>query len=340
MAGALTTNFNYIYDGILTTEIYFKPVLDVLALSDLAIIDPGISFKKQYNVVGTLNKILKPYAGCDRTFTDGVPISNVTLETEEFEVNMRFCKDDFTNQLSGQYNILAQEWLRTGVRSFDIGGTPVASVINQMIEYALRRDVARRIFFGDVDSGSADWNTINGMITRLIDSSGTASTYCVRRAYTPLGTGTLAAGAGLAILQAMYDSASNLLKAQPGKYFAVTGSIYDSYVKSLQGVGNVTEAAFTNLQNGMKVVTFNGIPVIPVRVWDEELADSTNPLYSTTRHFGMLTIKENHIIGVENGPDLNKIEGWYDRETRRYKFEGDMKFGYQYLHCDLAIIVY
>jgi hypothetical protein len=143
-------------------------------------------------------------------------------------------------------------------------------------------------------------------------------------------------------MRGMWKSSHNLLKAIPKSKLTywVTGSIYDNYVDTLRGSGAVTEQAFENLQKGVTNVTCDGIKVLPVRIWDTELEDATNPLSSTTRHLILLTAKENHIFGVESGADLNKIEGWYERKDRKYYFEGDMKMGYTYLHCDLQTIAY
>lgn len=343
MASALETNFNYTYPGILSTEIFFKPTEDSPALSDLAIIDQGISFKKQYNVLPGLNKILKPYDGCERNFEGSAEITNKTLEVKEFALNLQWCKDDFTDYLTGAYNYLAQEMLKTGNQSFDLSGTPLVTVISKLIEDATRRDVFRRVSFGDTGSGSADYDTIDGLWTQLIDNSGTASTYCVRKASgTSLGTAALSSGEALDVLEKVYIQSTNLLKAVPSnkKAFYVTGSIWDNYYNSLASVGAVTEQAYTALVKGMPMLTYKGIPVIPVRIWDTDLADASNPLNATTAHLVLYTTKDNHRIGVESSSDLNKIEGWYDRLTRKYYFEGDMKFGYTYLHCDLQTIAY
>lgn len=342
MASALETNFSYTYPGILTTEVFFKPVEDSPALSDLAIIDQGISYKKQYNVLPQLSKILKPYDGCERSFSGSQEITNKTLETKEFEANLEWCKDDFTNQLSNSYNFLAAEWLKSGNASFDPSGTPVATIINRLIEEALRQDVFRRICFGDSGSASADFDTIDGIWTQLIDNAGTASSYCVRKANVTLSTPALSAGEALAALEAVYNESSNLLKALPTnkKAMFVTGSVWDNYFNSLAAVGGVTEQAFTNLVKGVNSLTFKGIPVVPVRIWDTMLEDADNPLNATTRHLILYTTKDNHRIGVENSGDLNKVEGFYDRKDRKYYFEADMKFGYTYLHCDLQTIAY
>jgi hypothetical protein len=341
MATALTTNFNYTYPGLLSTDIAFKPSEDTPALSDIFTIDPGIKDKKQYNLLNQLNKILKPYTGCERTFSGAQVITNKTLQTKEFDLNLEWCKDDFTEQLAGKYNHLAQEWLRTGIDSFNPEGTPINSIISQLIEDAVRRDVFRRVSFGESGNSSADWNQIDGLWTLMIDSSG-GSNYCVRRAGSALGTGSLTADNAIAALQAVWDESHNLLKAVSvsQKKFYVTGSVYDGYLKKLQGTGAVTEQAFTNIQTGKSSLTFNGVDVVPVRIWDTELEDSANPLFGTAKHLVILTTKPNHILGIESGADLNKVEGWYERKDRKYYFEGNMKMGYQYLHCDLQTIAY
>jgi ATP-dependent protease ClpP protease subunit len=339
----LETNFNYTYPGLLTTEIFYKPTLQAPALSDIFTIDQGIKFQKQYNLVTQLNKILQPYTGCARTFNGNRQlITNTTVVTKEFQVSEAWCKDDFTGYLAGRYNILAQEWLKTGNKSFDPSGTPINTIIDRILTDALQRDVFRRASFGASNSSDPDYNQIDGLWDRLIDSSG-ASNYCVVRAGAALGTGTLATNAALTALEAAYASSNILLKNAPNKVFWVTRSIWDNYYNSLIANGavtQVTEASFENIQKGLQTLTYKGIPVRSVDLWDSFLAESDNPLFAVTRHLILLTVKENHILGVENGADLNKIEGWYERKDRQFYYEADMKFGYNYLHCDLQTIAY
>lgn len=340
MISILETGFNYTYPGILTTEIFYKPTLESPALADLFTIDQDIKFMKQYNLLNPLSKILKPYTGCDRVFNGNRDIiGNTTVTTKEFQVSESWCKDDFTKQLTGVYNNLAQEWLKTGNRSFDPSGTPINTIIDKILTDALRRDVFRRVSFAAGNSSDDDYNQIDGLWDRLIDSSG-GSNYCVVRAGSALGTGTLAAGAALTALEAVYASSNILLKNSPNKIFWVTRSIWENYYNSLIGTGAVTEQAFENLQKGLTTLTYKGIPVKPVDLWDQFLTESDNPLFATTRHLILLTIKDNHILGVENAADLNKIEGWYERKDRKFYYEADMKLGYNYLHCDFQTIAY
>lgn len=348
----LETGFNYTYPGILTSDIYYKPTLDTPPLSDMFTIDQGISFRKKYNLVTQLSNLLQPYGGCTRLFNSNRQlITNATVETKEFQIAESWCKDDFTGQLTGVYNFLAQEWLKTGINSFDPTGTPISKVIDQIMVDALRRDVFQRVTMAAGNSSSTNYNQFDGLWDRLIDSAG-ASNYCVVRSNSAsaFGIGNLSAGAALTALEAVYAASNPLLKQMIGKAtFWVTGSIYDNYVNSLVGTGNVSANQFQNTIDGVNGslnltvgggVNYKGIPVRPVRFWDVSLQDPNNPLSATTRHLILLTVKENHILGVENGGDLNKIEGWYERKDRKFYYEADMKFGYNYLHCDLQTIAF
>jgi hypothetical protein len=338
----LETNFNYTYPGTLTTEIFYKPTLQAPALSDIFTVDQGIKDKKRYNLVAQLDKILKPYTGCTRTFNGNRSlITNTTVQTKEFNVSESWCKDDFTSYLTGGFNLLADEWLKTGLKSFDPSGTPINTLIDKLLSDALQRDVFRRASFAAGNSTDDDYNQFDGLWDRLIDSSG-ASNYCVVRAGAALGTGTLAAGAALTALEAVYANSNILLKDQTaGKpTFWVTRSIWDNLYNSYIGSGAVTEQQFENLVKGITHLTYKGFDVRPISLWDSFLAESDNPLFAVTRHLILFTVKVNHILGVEQGSDLNKIEGWYERKDRKFYYEADMKFGYNYLHCDLQTIAY
>lgn len=338
------TNFNYTWNGILTTDLFYKPTLDSPALSDIFTIDQGASDKKRYNLVAPLDKIVRPYTGCGATVaTDRSLISNTTIQMKEFQIYEGWCKDDFTSQLTGAYNYLAQEWLKTGNDSFDPAGTPVDRVIMTLIKDAARRDIFRRVSFAAGNSSDADYNQIDGLWDRLIDSAGTQSNYCVTRVGSSLGTAALSSGNALTYLAALWNGAPLLLRnyAIQGKAsFFVTQSIWDNYYDSLVGNGAVTEQAFSNLQQGLTTLKYKGIPVVPVSLWDSFLAESDNPLTASVRHMALLTTKDNHILGVENSGDLSKIESWYEMKDQKRYYRSSFKLGYQYLHCDLQAISY
>jgi hypothetical protein len=329
-------DFDYTYNGKLSTEVLFCPSIDTPAISDFFKIFPQNKYKVQIPLLLPLSKIVKAYTSCARTFTDGIDITNTTLELAQLEINMEWCKDDFEGTVG---NILAEDWLKSGVDEFDPSGTQIQKVIDQHVSDAARRDTFRIFSFGDTNDADADWNQLDGLWTKLIANSGTGSSYCVRR--TDDLAGTLAAGAALTALQNAYTESAIVLKQLPTsmKYFAVTGSVYENLMASYESNSNGTEKQFTNLTMGQDSLTYRGIPVIAVYAWDSALADLTCPIFGRTNLI-LYTTKENHAVGVDVEADSTKISGWYERKDRRYYIEGFQRLGYNYLCCDLQTIAY
>lgn len=341
----LETNFGYTWQGILTTDLFFTPSLGSPALSDIFTIDLGAKDKKRYNIVPILNKVLKPYTGCDQAVTGtSMDITDKAIQLKPFQMYEGWCKDDFTGQLSGTFNHLAQEWLKTGNESFDPAGTPIDRLIVQALKDSLRRDVFRRASFADNASSDADYNQIDGLFTALKEQSG-AQNYCVYASKTNFGTGALSANAASTEFQAMYENSDLLLKEHvldAGKgQILCTRSLWENYYTTLVGVGAVTEQAYSDYKKGLKTLEFRGIPIKPITIWDSFLAESDNPFFSTTRHIAIMGTKDNFILGVENTGDLNKIDSWFEMKDNKRYYRSNMTFGVLApIHCDLVTISY
>lgn len=346
MLSLLEPNINYTWDGVLDLDIFFKPSLNTPALSDFGLIDIGAKDQKRYHLLNPISNVLRPYSGCDQAVgTSRLQITSKAIQLKPFQMFEGWCKDDFTQQLSGAFNVFAQEWLKTGNESFDPAGTPIDRIINDQLKDTLRRDTFQRMFFGAKSSSSANYSQIDGYWTNLINDSG-ASNYCVFRSNpaNAFGVGALAADTAIAAFKRMVNGSSLLLKQEViDKNIAeikVTRSLWDNYYDSLVGLGSVSEAQYENFMNGIKTLTFRGIPVTFVNFWDSSLADSNNPLNGTTRHLAILTYKNNHIFGIENEGDLNKVDSWFEKKDNKRYYRANMIFGYQKIHCDLQTIEY
>lgn len=341
----LETNLNYTWNGILSTDLFFKPTLSSPALSDIFNIDMGASDTKRYHIAPVVNKVLKPYTGCGQAVTgSSFDITSKKIQLKPFQMYEGWCKDDFTDQLTGSYNVLAQEWLKTGTDSFDPAGTPIDSMIVKLLKDSLRRDIFRRVSFGDTTSSNADWNQIDGLWQSLIDQSG-ASNYCVYREGAALGTGTLAADTALNYFKGIFNNSDNLLKEYAidsgNGRFLVTRSVWENYYDSLVAAGSVSDSEYNNLQTGIKRLFYKGIPVVPITLWDDQLADSANPLYATTRHLIAFTVKDNHVLGIENTSDLDKIDSWFEKKDNKRYYRSNMIMGFLgAIHCNLTTISY
>lgn len=337
---AVGVEFDYTYNGVLSTDVLFKPTVNTPAISDLMTIRQFARYKEQIPLLNSLSKQIKKYSSCDRSFTDGIDITNTTLELTALELNMEWCKDDFEQTLAG--NILSEEMLRNGVEEFDPSGTEIQRIIDELVNDVMRRDTFRIFCFGDTSDGDADWNQLDGLWTQLIGNAGHNSSYCVNKAYD-FDNNDLSSGEALTALKACYEDSAIILKQMPNnmKYFAVTGSVYENLLSSYEANVNGTERQFTNLTMGQgdqgSSLMYRGIPVNPIYAWDEALADTDNPL-NGNQHLILYTTRENHVAGFYRQEDADRITGWYERKDRKYYVEGFYRMGYTYLHCDLQTI--
>lgn len=339
-------DFDYTYNGKLSTELFFTPTVNTPAINTLFNIRPSFKYKEKISLVPMLENIVKKYASCGRSFTDGIDITNTSLDITQLEVNMEWCKDDFEETLAG--NILSEEWLKSGVNEFNPEGTPIRGVIDELVLDGMRRDTFRILSFSDTSDADTNWNQIEGLWPKLLANDGPGLSYCVQAPVIDLGTTALSAGQALSTLQTVYESSQIILKQMPNnmKYFAVTGTIFENLLASYEANVNGTERQFTLLQagpadaNGMPTLNYRGISIMPIYAWDDALNKPGNPLFGTIEHLVLYTTKANHAVGFDVASDAEKIEGWYERKDRKFYIEGFYRMGYNYIHCDLQTIAY
>jgi hypothetical protein len=111
------------------------------------------------------------------------------------------------------------------------------------------------------------------------------------------------------------------LRSQSGLFYAVTQSVYDAYEQSL--TGTALESMYRNLVDGVRTLTYGGIPLIPMPIWDEMIRayeDNGTKYHNPNR--AVLTTKEVLGIGVDDPESFGEVDIWYDKDERKVKMEG------------------
>lgn len=120
------------------------------------------------------------------------------------------------------------------------------------------------------------------------------------------------------LLSAMYYKANIRLRGYKasGLRFMVTQSIADKYEQYLVGKG-ISETYF-NLVDGVQALRFNGIPVIPMPIWDEQI-QAYQDLGATffKPHRAILTIKPVLAVGTESAGGYSYMDIFYDRKSKQ-----------------------
>ena len=130
-------------------------------------------------------------------------------------------------------------------------------------------------------------------------------------------------------LESLVFNAPVELRQQEGLIIPCTQSFYDAYAKSLQGLG--LETLLTNLTDGIKTLTYNGIPLLALPIWDKNIHSyENNGIRLNKPHRAVLTTKNLLAIGTEDIAAFGDLDVWYDRDSRKVKIEsmgnGDAKY--------------
>lgn len=336
----------YTYPGILSTELIQKPKINTPAITELFTVRQGIRAGEHLNLVQPLTRVLeKGTASCSPTYSQAGSITDKVITTGLFEINLSWCKKEFQGLLSN-FNILGDSQLvGNGLSGYELGGKLRSLILDEVSEQA-RQDVWKVALFGNNSLGSSSTNlfsTIDGLWTNYLD--GFAS-YCIKPVTNALpngATSTLNSNQARDTFRAMWEGAPILLKQMysSGKLkFFVTGSMWENYYNTLIDDCCV-EGSWKLQQDGTNKLYYRGIEIVPIWIADATLStDTDNPYYGLLRHFAILTLPENNIFGVEAMSDLNNLELCYNCQTKTTYIQGEMRFGTQYLQCDLTVIAY
>lgn len=334
----------YTYPGMLSKELIQKPKINTPAITDLFTVRQGIRAGEYLNLVAPLTSVLaKGTNTCEPTYTQSGSISAKQITTGLFEINKSWCKKEFQGLLSS-YNILGDDpdLVGNGLSGYELGGKLRTVILDEIAEQA-RQDVWKVALFGQTAfTGSSVYSTIDGLWTNYQDSF---ASYCVKPVRNDLPNGqtsVLNTNQARDTFRMMWGQAPILLKQMfsSGKVkLFVTGSMWENYYDSL--IDNCcVEGSWKLGQDGTNTLYYRGIEVVPIWIADYTLENDTNPYSGLLRHFAILTLPENNIFGVESMSDLNNLELCYDCRTKTTYIQGEMRFGTQFLQCDLTVIAY
>ena len=117
-------------------------------------------------------------------------------------------------------------------------------------------------------------------------------------------------------IQSVVFSAPLLLRQQSDKFILVTQSVYDAYQQSLMDACCL-ESARLALLNGMEALSFNGIPVIAMPIWDKIIATSEDTGTKLNNpHRILFTSRSVLGIGVDAIDSFEKMRIWYEYKDR------------------------
>lgn len=309
-------------------ELVFDQIIHSPELDYIHTIYPGIVFDKEVGFLTGGGLVGVAAQGCDPTPQDfQIGSRMVKWEPKRWEVFISECYTEL-EQTAALYA------MKNGVMTPDLTDTDYMAIVVEFLSQSIRDFFYRIAWFGDtaaenVSDGGQITNGVDVDYFTLIDGFWKQLTAGVT-ANASLGV-TIAANAktskkeqldgltpedALNTLAAMYYGAPIEMRASGNMRFLVTQSVADKYQQYLSGKG--IESEYRNLVDGIPALTYAGVPVIPLPIWDK-MIQSYQDLGSTfyKPHRAVLIEKLNLGIGTSSTGALDDLDIWYDKTSRK-----------------------
>ena len=317
------------YSGANLNEIFYEPVFRSDDIMRNYRVIPNVKHKMNVFTSAALTKIVQKYTGCSATSgSTQFDIDEKTITAGRMRVALEQCTDEF-------FGTYIEEMYRNGVDVMNLEGTQLADAIVNRAVKGIAQDVVRLAWGGD--SATANYNQMSGWMKLMGDD---ATVLAARTEYSAVAPTAPTAAESIGILRSMYDNAPAALQQVPAadKRIYVTPKTYNAYLSNLEGTS--ADLAITNQQDGVLVVKFRGVELVPVYEWDTILADTDPAMFLRGGVNGTegacYCAVDNLIVGSDVTDPEGSFKVFYDDLEEKMFFRGYFKLGVQFLYPSLV----
>ena len=317
------------YSGANLNEIFYEPVFRSDDIMRNYRVIPNVKHKMNVFTSAALTKIVQKYTGCSATSgSTQFNIDEKTITAGRMRVALEQCTDEF-------FGTYIEEMYKNGADVMNIEGTMLADAIVNRAVKGIAQDVVRLAWGGD--DSTANYQGVTGWIKLMGDD---ATVEGAKRAVTCTDSTAPTAGESLTIIRRAYDEAPAALQQVPAseKKMFVSPAIYNAYLANLEGTS--ADLAITNQQDGVLVVKFRGVELVPMYEWDTIVADLNPDMFDvggTDYTNGLCYCAvDNLIIGSDVTDPEGSFKVFYDDLEEKMFFRGYFKLGVQFLYPSLV----
>lgn len=338
------SKFNFSAEEIRAVkELIFDEVIESPELEMFATVYPGIIYDKEIGFVGEGGLVGVAAQGCDpvaQDYNTGTRI--VKWHPKGWEILIHQCAKDLEDT-AAVYS------MKTGISINDFSSSDYMAIVVEVLTKSVKEFVIRLVWFSDVDAENyvpaagglpasggnitpgvavKYFNILNGFFKqmevqitanaaqRVTIAENAAATYALQKLVPANVRDTYLPGL-------VYD-ADMILRGMDNGVIMCTQSVYDAYSKSLKGTS--LAEMYVNLTEGIKVLTFDGIPLVPFKIWDKIIKAYFNTGTKLVNpHRAVYVTKDILAVGVDSTSSFGDMEIWYNRDERKVKMESQGK---------------
>ena len=293
-------------------DLLYDDVVKSPEIAQIHTIYPNIVFDKEVGFIGTGGLVGVAYQGCDPTAQGfNIGTHKIVWEPKAWEIYLEECRDKIENT-AAVYS------LKNGVAANDFSESDYVNIIRTVLAQSIKEFLVRVIWFGDKDAANATsngdikdgvdvkyFNLFDGLFKQMEVQTTQNSAQHVDFA------GITKANVQEKLAALVYGAALEL-RQKADAYILVSQAVYDLYEQSLAGVN--LETMYRNLVDGQKTLTFNGIPVIAMPMWDVIIGAY---LPKASKNIAVYSHKDVLVVGVDDEQTFGQIETNYDIKSRK-----------------------
>lgn len=324
-------------------------------LAELHDIQQGIKYNTQIVFAGRIGLMGKVVSGCTPNAVSGITLTEKTWTPVDLDFRLEHCsadvdaQDKLVHQMARMnpdfYNVI--EGSQSGIGNFLVA----------KVTEGWRENLIRQVWFSDVDADTIAnggvlkngtdktyFNAFDGLFKQIFGDIGTGDANFVaisKNAGVSYSAQALASGDAIATLKSMYNKADSRLIDSGQAKFYVTRSLWDGYLNDLESVQNSGAGNTMINENGQVSLTYRGIPVVKVDVWDRVIkAYEDNGTTLNIPHRAVLTTPTNIPVGTLATDDFGKLEAFYDMYHKVNVIDGVYTIDAKYLENYMTVAAY
>lgn len=324
-------------------------------LNELHDIEQGIKYNQQIVFAGRMGLMGKTVTGCTPNAVAGVALTEKTWTPVDMDFRLEHCSADVNAQdkLIRQMSKMNPDFYNVieGSNSV-VGNFLVAKVVEGFNENLLRQawfeDTAAALTSGGgvfkVGTDLGFFNSYNGFFKQIFTEIPTTDAKYVaitKNAGASYALQTLASGDAIATLRAMYLKADSRLLDSGNAKFYVSRTIFDGYLNDLESIQNTGNGNTIINENGQVTLTYRGIPVVKMDIWDRVIAAyQDNGTKWNLPHRAVLSTPMNLKIGTLATDDFGALDAFYDQYHKVNVIDGVYTMDAKLLEKYLTVAAY
>lgn len=337
MSNVLTTTFSHTYAGKeLLTEIFYKPQHGGEGQNpfELHRVMPNIKTKMNIYEVAPLEGIIQSDTGCGFSASGSVAITDKVIDPQRLKINVEQCESQF------EQTVIA-EALKSGVDRADLQGTVVEEIILNAVARGMRNDLVKVAWFSDAASSHSLYGNLEGYFERILDSGFGGYTLDLNSSATYESADVLATDGAYSAFKTLFSNMPAAMRSKKGELVAyTTSSVYDNLLATLEQTG--TDSGLSRITDGVSQLSFRGIKIVDMSLWDTSLADTSANPNSAAIGSNAIVISQpsNFIVGTDVSDPSAEMSVWYEKKDEKYYLSSKFLFGTQIISDEMVVAAY